>query len=479
MKKFLLVTICLALLLTACSNPPEMPSTSASGTTGGQIYKTPGTNEAADSAAVLQTTTEGTIEVDTSGTTITVTAGTSAGTTSVATSQKPVTPKKPITTIPITRPTTTVPPRVSRKMKAVWISYLEYDQGMLKGKSEAQFSANLRKAFDNCVSIGVNTVFVHVRPFGDAVYDSKHYPWSASVTGTFAAAPSFDPLKVIVRLAKEKGIDVHAWVNPFRLMKEREILTLDDTSVIKKLYNNRGNNDYIKLIAGRWYLNPASFEARKLIVEGIAEIVERYDVDGIHLDDYFYPTTALDFDDYSFAESGGGLSRSVWRQNNVSTLVFDIYKKIKSIDSGVVFGISPQGSVENNYNNQYADVRLWCSKAGYLDYICPQLYYGFENQSKPFEKTAKEWDAMVKVSGVKLICGLAVYKIGKEDAYAGKGKLEWIEHDDIIPRQISFAQTLSKNDGVAFYRYGNLFNPDGSMVETTKNQTQQIKGALG
>ena len=401
-----------------------------------------------------------------------------SGAVTPVTTTKPAVTTAPTTAVTTTAPATTATPAIDSPMSAVWISYLEYDKGMLRGKTQAQFRANLQTAFANCAAVGINTAFVQVRPFGDAVYASAYFPWSASVTGTFGAAPDFDPLQAIIEEAKKENIKIQAWINPFRLMKEAEILTLDDTSVIKQLYNNRAGNDYIKLISGRWYLNPASAQARKLIVDGIAEIVRNYDVDGIHMDDYFYPTTALDFDSYSYAQSGTSLSLQDWRQSNVSKLVADIYKKINSIDSSVDFGISPQGSVENNYSSQYADVRLWCSSPGYLDYICPQLYYGFENQKKPFEATAAQWNAMVADGGVKLVCGLANYKIGKEDVYAGTGKFEWIEHDDIIPRQILFAKTLSHYSGVAFFSYGNLFNPDGSFAELTQNQTLAIKPAL-
>ncbi len=481
MKRIVPILLCLAILLTACSNETKDQSSAMSQTSENKTSEDQISTERINAEQVSEpacTFAEMQSKVDlVTQPTVSVTTQKDV-TTGIA--NKPTTKARPVTNATTTQPATTAAPTPTAKtqMNAVWISYLEYENGMLKGKTEQQFRGNMQKVFNNCTKIGVNTVFIHMRPFGDAVYASQLFPWSSSVTGTFGGKPVFDPLEVILQEAKKVGIEIHAWLNPFRMMKENEILTLDETSVIKQLYNNRADNDYIQLISGRWYLNPASGTAKKLVLDGIAEIVRNYDVDGIHIDDYFYPTTALNFDDYSFAQSGSGLSRSAWRQSNISKFVADIYKTIKDINGTVLFGVSPDGSVENNVNKHYADVELWCSKTGFLDYICPQVYYGFENQNKPFEKTAKEWNAMVKVSSIKLIFGLANYKIGKEDTYAGAGKREWIERDDIIPRQILFVKTLVNSNGVAFYRYNDLFNMDGSYLERTKAQTLAIETIL-
>lgn len=409
----------------------------------------------------------------------------------VTTTMKPATTLAPITTLapttttaPATQPATTEPstavtPIITEKINAVWICSRDYDEGLLKGKTEDQFRTNMEKVFANCVSIGVNTAIVAVHPYGDAIYQSDLFAWSSSVTGTFGAAPGFDPLKIIIQEAKKKGIDIHAWFNPYRLMKEKEILLLDDTSVIKRLYNNRENNDYIRLIDGRWYLNPASAEAQKLILDGIAEILRKYDVQGIHIDDYFYPTTALSYDNYSYAQSGTAMSRGDWRRNNVTTLVANIYKTIKDINGSAVFGISPAAGIGHNHDNLYADVELWTSKPGYMDYFCPQIYYGFESQEAPFVQMADLANSMIKTGKIRLVIGLASYKIGTVDAGAGSGSREWIDHDDIIPRQIAYAKTLSDYSGVAFFRYGSMFsNVDGSYINIAKSQTTAIKSAL-
>ncbi len=466
MKQFYVLVFTLAIILTSCSTPIQ-PQTIIKSNVKSQASEFPDIT----SSPGFETQSNVSEPSNTSEKSNTSTTTSSAKQTKQA-------PKPPKSTKPAPTSTPTPPPVVTDKMNAVWISYLEYNEGMLKGKTLDQFKANINKAFDNVKSIGVNTVIVHVRPFGDAVYNSGYYPWSSTVTGTLGKAPSFDPLKVMVDIAHQKGLAIHAWINPFRLMTETEIKTLPETSVIKKLYNNKDNTDDIKYINGRWYLNPASSEGQQLVINGISEIVKNYNVDGIHIDDYFYPTTDLSFDSYSYNQSGTHLSTTAWRQTNISKIVSNIYKTIKGIKPNVLFGISPDGSIENNYTQHYADIRLWASTPGYLDYLTPQVYYGFNHQSLPFEKATKDWASIVKLNNIKIIYGLANYKIGNVDNWAGTGKFEWIESTDIIPRQIQFVKTLPRYDGVAFFRYGSMFDQSGQLVGITQTQTLNIKDTL-
>lgn len=365
-----------------------------------------------------------------------------------------------------------------QKTFAVWISFNEYYDGLLCGQDKKSFSKKIEKVFENCCSIGVNTVFVQVRPFGDSIYPSKYFPWSNSVTGRFGESPNFDPLKIMVEKAKEKNLKIHAWINPFRLMKDNEIKKLPKTSVIKMLYDKRNENDYIKKIDNRWYLNPSSAEAKKLIIDGIAEIVQKYSVDGIQMDDYFYPSSDLKFDEYSFKMSKTNHTLSEWRKENVSNFILETNKKIKSINKNVLFGISPDGNIDKNYSTHFADVRLWCSKAGYIDYIIPQVYYGFKHQTLPFEKVANEWNNVVANNNVKLIFGLANYKVGNIDSFAGSACDEWKNSNDIIIRQIKFSKNLSNYSGVSFFSYRSMFDIKGNLLNESKLQTQKIKGNL-
>jgi uncharacterized lipoprotein YddW (UPF0748 family) len=313
----------------------------------------------------------------------------------------------------------------------VWLSYLEYDR-MLKNKSEAQFRDNINTAFDNIVSIGFNTVYVQLRAFGDAYYDSALFP-----KGDRFGSSDFDPLPIIIQSAHDRGLSVHGWVNPMRLCLDGEMKNIPSDIIYKKWYND-GTNDIFKH-DGRWYLNPDSDAAINLIVAGIAEIIERYRVDGIQIDDYFYP------DD----------NPTDAKFERVNNLVLSINETVHKANPDALFGISPQGNVENNYPLS-ADVRKWC-KGGYCDYIVPQVYFGFENGYSPYLQMISEWSEIS--SGVKLIIGLSPYKIGLYDTYAKPGVTEWLESSDIIARQIKAAKLLSDYGGVALFRYDSLFNP--------------------
>lgn len=362
-----------------------------------------------------------------------------------------------------------------KEQKGFWISYLEYYR-MLKNKSKAQFTANVEDCFDNIKSIGFNTVYVHARAFGDAYYDSELFPSGEQYTGTMGADTSFDALKIMIDEAHERGMSIHAWVNPMRLMTTAQIKDLPNTNKVKQWYNSsKYNGKYIVCSGGRWYLNPAYDSVVNYICDGVKEIVSKYNVDGIQIDDYFYPTTDASFDSSAYKQSGKGLSLSSWRINNVNSMVKKIYKSVHSVNNSVVFGISPQGFVDNNYNELYADVKTWCSQDGYCDYILPQVYFGFDNGTVPYEDNIELWSSMVTNKHVKLVFGLAAYKIGTIDNYAGSGKREWLNNSDIISRQMTLAKQIPNYGGVAIYRYDSLFNPSSDVSVQVSKELTNIK----
>lgn len=361
-----------------------------------------------------------------------------------------------------------------KEQKGFWITYLEYGS-ILKNKSKSSFTKSIGQYFDNISSLGFNTVYVQVRAFGDAYYDSALYPSGEQFTGTIGTSSSFDALQVMIDCAHERGLSLHAWVNPMRLMYPSQIKSIDSSYPIKKWYDDRSlNGKYIVESGGRLYLNPAYEDVTDLIASGIAEIVSGYDVDGIQIDDYFYPTTASSFDSAAYSASGTSLSLSKWRTDNVNRMVRKLYDTVHRSNSSAYFGISPQGSVDNNYNELYADVRKWCSESGYCDYILPQVYFGF-NSVLPYADVASQWNNMVSGSGVKLVIGLAAYKIGAADSYAGSaGKNEWISNSDIISRQMEYAKSLTNYGGVALYRYDSLFNPASDVSAQVSKEMKNI-----
>lgn len=359
--------------------------------------------------------------------------------------------------------------------KGIWISYLEYDS-IMKNKSEKQFTSSIRKYFDNVSDAGFNTVYVHVRAFGDAYYNSELFPSGDRFNGTMGTKAPYDPLHIMIKEAHSRGISVHAWVNPMRLMTETQIKSLSNSNKVKKWYNSsKTKGKYIVYVDGRWYLNPAYDEVNKYICDGISEIISKYDVDGIQIDDYFYPTTASSFDSAAYKASGTSLSLSKWRIQKINLMVKDMYNTVHSSSSSVVFGISPQGSLENNYDTMYADVKTWCSSTGYCDYILPQVYFGFDNPALPFDKTIDQWSKMVTNKDVQLVIGLAGYKVGVTDTYAGSAKNEWINNNDIIGRQINSCNSLDNYGGIAVFRYGSIFTPASSVSAHVNAELENIK----
>lgn len=328
------------------------------------------------------------------------------------------------------------------EVRGLWIPYTRFDE-LIQGRSGEEYRAAVKALLTDAAGRSINTVYFHAHPNGDAYYDSEIFPSGALLDG------SFDPLGIMLEEAHSAGISVHAWLNPLRLQTEEQMSEIPD-SFITKQWTLEPEKHYAGLVNGRWYLDPAYPEVRELISRAAAEIAEKYPVDGIHIDDYFFPTTDPEFDRAAF-EASGASDLAMWRRENVTRYVKGIYDAVKAVNSELLFGISPQGNINADYTTQYADVRLWGGAPGYCDYILPQIYYGFRNETMPFERTLRQWEELTAGSGVSLIIGLAAYKQGKNDQWAGAaGENEWIEDPDVIPRQIALVESSSA-DGYALY----------------------------
>lgn len=327
------------------------------------------------------------------------------------------------------------PERVE-EFRGVWISYIEL---MGNCSSKEKLSAFMNDMLTDFERIGITDVFFHVRPFGDALYPSELFPSSSTITEKQGDELSFDPLRVALDLASEHGMSLHAWINPYRASRDSDLEKLSDDNRAKIWYLE-GKGD-VNLIGDRYYFNPASERARELITEGAAELMRKYpDLAGIHIDDYFYPENCGSFDseDYTaYREGGGELNHSQWRRENVNILVRELYKKVKSFGEDKLFTISPNGKIDTCMNTLYADVRLWASEEGYCDMLLPQIYFGFNNLSQPFEYCLEGWITVTTNPKVRLIPALALYKCGKEDTHAGfTGSTEWVDNSDVIKRQV-------------------------------------------
>ncbi len=367
---------------------------------------------------------------------------------------------------------------VPDEVRAIWISYLDF-YTLAQNKSRAQFTSNIDEAFENISDYGLNTVLVQVRPFGDAMYSSDCFPWSYILTGTEGEDPGYDPLEIMVSKAKEYDLRIEAWINPYRVRAIGSSRILSESNPAVRALN-AGKDTAISWQGGLFY-NPASKTARSLITDGVVELVENYDIDGIHFDDYFYPTTDLSFDAAyysSYTKGGGALSQADWRRQNVDLLVKQVYAAIKRCDSSVIFGISPQARMDNNYNGQFIDVKRWLNSTGYVDYICPQIYYGFENQTAPYEASLAEWNSMTKGSDVQLYVGLAVYKCGAVDQWAGSGSNEWVSASNLLQRMTASARKASSYGGFALYRYDSLFRPESGVKRTVEKEKANLASIL-
>ena len=390
--------------------------------------------------------------------------------TTTTTKKQTTTAAKTTTT---TKKQTTTAAASQKEIRGVWLSYLEFPSA--KGKSESQYRKEANNIFSSLAGFGINTVFLHARAFSDAFYLSDIFPTSKYVAGTQGAALSFDPFKIMLESAKSYGLEVHAWINPFRVSSSADITTLSKSNPARKIYEAGNEDSQVCILSNGIYYNPASLKAQQLVLDGIKEILANYAVAGIHIDDYFYPSTdkSIDSAQYeAYTASGGKSSLAQWRISTINAFVSAAYSAVKSYGQNKIFSISPAADIEKNRNQLYADVKVWLANEGYADWIIPQIYYGFENSSLPFDKTADKWNSLKRHKNVKLICGLAAYKCGTQDAYAGNGKSEWLNNSDILLRQTIYIETHGSYNGIAFFSCNNIINPSNT---TMKAEIQGVK----
>ena len=343
--------------------------------------------------------------------------------------------------------------------RAVWVSYLEWAE--LDFSSEEAFRAGAAQLLDNCLSLGLNTVIAQVRPFGDALYRSQLFPWSHLCTGVQGQDPGFDPLDVLLTEAHGRGLSVEAWINPYRLK--------GSASMPAALAENNLMNTHPEWVwqnpdNGSAYLNPAIPEAADYVVQGVAELVQNYAIDGVHFDDYFYPTTDPALDAARFAASGAGDLGS-WRRANVTALVKAAHDAVKAADPTLRFGISPQGNPDNDLTEQYSDVTSWLTAEGedaVVDYLCPQIYWGFGYTLKSgstrfaFENIVPAWCAMPRSGNVALYFGLGAYRVGTGDGGANEDSTRQWSTGSALAKQVETLRAQGAG-GWALYRYGSLF----------------------
>ena len=345
----------------------------------------------------------------------------------------------------------------SGEWRAVWVSYLEFAE--MDFSSESAFRADATALMDNCLSLGLNTVIAQVRPFGDALYRSSLFPWSHLCTGVQGQDPGFDPLDVLLTEAHARGLSLEAWVNPYRL---RSSASMPPVLAESSLLN--AHPEWVCTVNEGAYLNPAIPEAADYVVQGVAELVQNYAVDGIHFDDYFYPTTDPSIDAAQFAASGE-TDLTAWRRANVTRLVKAAHDAVKAADPTLRFGVSPQGNPDNDRNEQYTDLSVWLTASGadaVVDYLCPQIYWGYGytlssgSTRFAFENITAEWLALPRAESTALYFGLGAYRVGTGDGGANEDSTSQWSTGSALAKQVETLRAQGAG-GWALYRYGSLF----------------------
>lgn len=321
--------------------------------------------------------------------------------------------------------------------KACWISFLDIEV-LLQDKNEKDFRAKVSAMYDNVIKYNMNTVIVHVRALGDAMYPSDYYPWAAYFT-TDRTNPGYNPLQIMIDLAHQKNLQFEAWINPYRLSRDNEsTLSFKATPYYKQFLpftiEYKASSGQTCLV-----LDPSKQETRDLITNGVREIVSRYDVDGIHFDDYFYVSGMADNLDIASKKA------------NVNALVLQVYKTIKSIKPHCTFGISPAGNLDNA-RSQGADIDTWLSTSGYIDYIMPQIYWTdiyvtSKGAEHLFTNRCSAWQQINK-QNLPIYVGLALYRVGT----TSKSDLGWATSDTNLAYQYLTAKQLGY-DGYSLFRY--------------------------
>ena len=375
------------------------------------------------------------------------------------------------------------------EVRGVWIATVNnINFPSRKGLSAAELKRELDAIVETCLSNSLNTVYFQVRPLSDALYNSEIFPSSEYLTGKQGEALNggFDPLDYLVRVAHENGIKVHAWVNPLRVTYGTKSSPSHDVTKLAEGHPARENPEYtVAYDDGKLYFNAGIPEVRELVVSGVREIAENYDVDGIVFDDYFYPYAAYnnevkaEFDDSdAYEKYGKGDELGDWRRNNINELVKACYDTIKEADSEMQFGISPFGIWQNDngknggsatsgteaYEELYCDALAWI-EGGYVDYIAPQIYWSFTNSAARYDTLVRWWNSVCDGTGVDLLISHAAYR------YAD----EWTDEGDEILNQIEFARSEISYRGSILYGYDVISkNTNGICDELAKAYASKI-----
>jgi len=370
------------------------------------------------------------------------------------------------------------------EMRGVWVaSVYNLDYPTIQTTNSETLKNEAIEILDSVKDLGITTVFLQVRPTADALYNSDLFPWSRFLTGKNGLMPenNFDPLAFWTQEAHKRNLELHAWINPYRVTKngDEEYQNISKDSPAKK-----NSSWVIRYSDGNYYFDPGISEVRELVVDGIVEIINNYEIDGIHMDDYFYPGTSFD-DANTFEKYSNGFTNiDEWRRNNVDLLIKSISDEINKIDSNIEFGISPAGIWANKNNNElgsdttgtesyyqhYADTRKWALEE-WIDYIAPQVYWEVGHKTADYKTLVEWWSKTLENCKTKLYIGLADYK-----TIDVKKNSVWYQGKE-ISNQLKLNDSCDNISGEIHYRYASLIsdkNLYNAIKEYYKNQNIKV-----
>ncbi|MEA4823083.1 MAG: family 10 glycosylhydrolase [Clostridiaceae bacterium] len=348
-------------------------------------------------------------------------------------------------------------------LRGVWVaSVVNLDYPSVPTTDAEALRRECARILDDIKAEGFNAVFLQVRPSADALYESERFPWSAYLTGEAGLAPKdgFDPLAYWIDEAHARGLQLHAWINPYRVTVGGTLSSPKTLDSLPEDHPARLHPEWVVAYEGNLYFDPGLPEVRSFVIDGVAEIVEKYDVDGIHLDDYFYP--GQDFNDAGTYAIYAPVDQTLddWRRENVTKLIEGLDEAIHAINADVAFGVSPAGIWANSttmdegsqtsggesYREQYADTYVWV-KRELIDYIAPQIYWEIGHASADYAELVRWWNDVVDGTSVKLYIGHAAYRVGAEGQSAA-----WADFSE-LSRQVLYNFGFENVSGSIFFRY--------------------------
>lgn len=350
----------------------------------------------------------------------------------------------------------------TKETRAIFVSYIEL-QKYVKKEDQSESKKNIDKMITNIKKMKFNTIILQVRTASDAIYKSKIFPTSAYISEKEGTS-YYDVLAYFLKQSHKNDLKLFAWINPYRIRTTANIESISKKNPAYKYLDS----DIVYVNDGIYY-NPSKKEVVDLIVSGVKEVLN-YDVDAILFDDYFYPNDEIDENDYQdYLKNNSYIDGKSYRLNQVNKMIKKVHKECQN--KKVPFGVSPDGNINNNYNKNYADVKRWMKSDQYIDFIMPQVYYGFYNSTRAYVDVVEEWESLIVDKKIDLYIALAFYKVGTEDKYAKDGMNEWLNNDDIIMREIILSRNLNNYRGFALFRYDNIFD----ISNYTSNSIKEIE----